>query len=142
MICDHCGTTLVIGMYPFCGPGRDHGYGAAAVDAVTWPGGKTFENLGHEPRTFYSPAELSRYLKAHNLEPMVRHQPLPGTDKSPHTTSWAAISQASLDGATAMLERVGAGKAPAPRTYIESMAVTVSTVSGYVTTPIGGLHAD
>lgn len=121
------------------GPDSDHKRSAD----VTWPGGKTFENLGHEPKTFYSPAELNRYLKANRLESFVRHTPVPGTDKSPHTTSWAAVSQETLDGAKAMLERVGKGtKDEAPQTWIESMTVTVTDVPGFVTTPIGGLHAD
>ena len=114
---------------------------AAAVAQVTWPGGKTFENLGPEPVTFYSKSEYQRYLKAHNLEEFVRHVPVPGSDTSPHTTSWSAVSQHTLDGAKAMLERIGkASKPEAPLTYITHMTVTVMDVPGYVTTPIAGIH--
>lgn len=99
------------------------------VSAVTWPGGKVFENLGHEPIRFDSPADLNRYLKAHRIEPFVRHTTLPGTDKSPHTTSWSSMSAVSLDGARALLERVGqtskGADAPAP-SYVQSMRVDVS----------------
>jgi len=106
---------------------------------VTWPGGKTFENLGDAPQTFYAPSELTRYLKTHRLEPMVRHQPVPGTDRSPHTTSWAAVSQETLDGAAAMLERVGQSRGTKDdrQTYIESFSVTVTEEVGTVRAPRG-----
>lgn len=144
MTCTECGTELQIGMYPFCA-GDPAGHGSPVRGRsgdVTWPGGRTFENLANEPKTFYSPAELNRYLKAHNLEPMVRHQPVPGTDKSPHTSSWAAVSQETLDGAKAMLERVNTGGKSERPTLIESFSVTVTDVPGYVTRPIAGVHAD
>lgn len=136
--CEHCGETYGVGQWYAC----PHGFvsGGRGAD-VTWPGGKTFENLGHEPVTLHSPAEKARYLKAHNLEEFVRHQPVPGSDKSPHTTSWAAVSKETLDGATAMLERVSQGtKAPEPQTYIQSWTVTTTEVPGFVTTPITGVH--
>ena len=138
MTCDHCGaSTNGTGPLRHRWECRDSVRVGRGAD-VTWPGGKTFENLGHEPQTFYSPSELNRYLRTHNLEPMVRHQPVPGTDRSPHTTSWAAVSQETLDGATAMLERVGgAGKDAAPPTWIESMRVTVTEEAGTVTAPRG-----
>lgn len=138
MICKHCFTDADNGQphgFLVCSSGSS-GRGAD----VTWPGGKTFENLGHEKKTFYSPRELQAYCKAHRIEPFVRHRPLPGTDKSPHTTSWAAVSQATLDGAKALLERVGTGRDPAPQTYIQSMTVTVTEVPGFVTEPITGIH--
>lgn len=137
MTCETCGAST-----NGTGPLR-HRYDCAeavtigrAAD-ITWPGGKTFENLGNEPRTFYSPSELNRYLKAHNLEPMVRHQPIPGTDRSPYTTSWAAVSQETLDGAKAMLERVGKGSKSETPTLIESFSVTVTDEAGTVSAPRG-----
>ena len=51
-------------------------------------GGLTLENLGHLPVTVYSRSELKRELDARGLQPMVRHKPLPGTDKSDLTTRW------------------------------------------------------
>ena len=138
--CDTCGALFGIGDDYRCP--HDRVSGGRGAD-VTWPGGKTFENLGDAPKTFYSPAELNRHLKAHNLESFVRHTPVPGSDKSPYTTNWAAVSQETLDGAKAMLERVGsAGKTNAPQTWIQSLEVTVTDVPGYVTTPIAGVHAD
>jgi hypothetical protein len=145
MICDRCYQRVLsnggehgVGLCPFEKRRESFGRGAD----VTWPGGKVFENLSDQPQTFYSPRELNQYLKAHNLEPFVRHTPVPGSDKSPHTVSWAAVSQETLDGAKAMLERVGtAAKEPVPQTYIQSMTVTMTDEAGYVTTPIAGLHA-
>jgi hypothetical protein len=135
--CDACGVELHIGDFPFC----PHGSARSGRGAdVTWPGGRTFENLGNEPQTFYSPGELNKYLKAHNLESFVRHQPVPGTDKSPHTTSWAAVSQHQLDGATAMLERVGNGKDATP-TWVQSLTLTEVVESGTVTAPRGTFDA-
>jgi hypothetical protein len=51
-------------------------------------GGVTIENLGHEPVTVYSRSELKREMDARGLEPMVRHQPEQGSDKSKHTSRW------------------------------------------------------
>ncbi len=101
--------------------GKSHG-----IQAVTWPGGKTFENLGHEPQTFYSPHELQRYCREHRLESFVRHVPVPGTDKSPHTTRWTAMSRETLEGAAAMLERASKASDPAPPSYVQAMTVTIS----------------
>jgi hypothetical protein len=95
---------------------------------VTWPGGKTFENLGDRPVTFYSPAEQSRYLKAHGIESIVRHQPVRGSDKSPYTTSWASgLPQEYLDGVAAMLARAGKTHHESP-SYVKHMSVTISDV--------------
>lgn len=131
MTCDRCGATLEIGMYPFCPHGEPlSGRGAD----VTWPGGKTFENLGDAPVTFYSPAEKARYLKAHNLEEFVRHQPVPGSDQSPHTSRWVGVPD--MASAKAMLERIGQGKGhdPEGQTLIErwvpATEVGVTTVRG------------
>lgn len=108
MICRHC--------YREPKDGEAHGFLVCDRDQpatgrggdVTWPGGKTFENLGDTPMTFYSPAEQQRYMKAHGIEAYVRHQPVPGSDTSPHTSRWTAIPD--MDAAKAMLERIGQGK--------------------------------
>jgi hypothetical protein len=86
--CEKCGTVITIGSFPFCPHGPANG---VRLPDVTWPGGKTFENLAHEPQTFHSPAEFKRYLKANGIEQRVRHVPLQGGDTSPHTTRWGAI---------------------------------------------------
>jgi hypothetical protein len=48
-------------------------------------GGLTVENLGHEPVKVYSKSELKAECEKRGVEQMVRHVPVPGSDKSPHT---------------------------------------------------------
>jgi hypothetical protein len=109
MTCDRCGATLTIGDYPFC----PHGSGSTSVEAVTWPGGKVFENLGHEPVRCDSPADLKREMDARGLEPFVRH-----VDGSPHTRSWATMDPYTLEAGRVLAMRQGSTKAsesePAP----------------------------
>lgn len=127
--CEKCGRVLAIGDYPFCtGTPEDHGHPITGRGAdVTWPGGRVFENLSHEPVTFYSPAEKAKYLKAHNIEEFVRHQPVPGSDQSPHTSRWVAMPD--MDGAKALLERIGHshGKDAEPQTLIERFVPATET---------------
>jgi hypothetical protein len=87
--CERCGGELATGA---------HGVGACPLEPqrvrhqralaanVTWPGGRTFENLGNEPVTLYSPAELQREMKARGLEPFVRH-----VDGDRHVERWASV---------------------------------------------------
>jgi len=76
------------------------------VEAVTWPGGRVFENLGHEPVRCDSPADLKRELDARGLEPFVRH-----VDGSPHTRSWATMDPYTLEAGRVLAERQGTTKA-------------------------------
>lgn len=99
MICDKCGGTIEIGEWPFCPHGFGASYNAQADDI---PGGETLENVGHTPQTFYSKSEKRRYLKAHGLQEFIRHIPVPGTDRSPHTTSWTGVN---LEAGKALAER-------------------------------------
>jgi putative FmdB family regulatory protein len=95
--CPACGWSaeilVPIGVHPPCptcaGPTERiwRGRSAGVVDD-TIIGGEVCENLGHTPVTFYSKSEKARYLKAHQIEPFVRHAPQRGSDKSPHTTRW------------------------------------------------------
>jgi hypothetical protein len=112
MTCEKCHQPLSIGDYPFC----PHGSGSTAVEAVTWPGGRWFENLGDKPEKLYSPLELRARLKELNLEPFVRH--LPGDQ---HTRSWATMDPYTLEQARILAERQGTTKAsgdapPSPET--------------------------
>ena len=95
-ICDRCGAVLTIGQYPFC----PHGAGSAGVEAVTWPGGRVFENLGHAPVRCDSPADLRRELDARGLEPFVRH--VPGDQ---HVASWATMDAYTMEAARVLAER-------------------------------------
>lgn len=54
----------------------------------SWPNGQYFEHVSHTGETFYSRSELKRYLRATGQMEYVRHQPKPGSDKSPHTSRW------------------------------------------------------
>jgi hypothetical protein len=100
--CESCGAELRLGDFPFC----PHGGGSNAVEAVTWPGGKWFENLGHEPVRCDSPADLKREMKARGLEPFVRH-----VDGSPHTRSWATPCAYTLESGRILAERQAQTKA-------------------------------
>lgn len=79
---------------------------AASVVSDSIPGGMWLENYGPHPVKVTSHTERIRLMKARGLEPMIRHVGIPGTDKSPHTSNWAAVSRTQLENATAMLERI------------------------------------
>jgi putative FmdB family regulatory protein len=70
----------------------------------------TQENGFKEPRRFTSKRERLRAIAEMGMSEMVRHTPVPGTDKSPHTKSWSAIGPGTLESARLLLERVGAVK--------------------------------
>jgi hypothetical protein len=86
---------------------------SASIAGDEFPGGRTYENLGHDPVTVYSRSELRRELKSRGLEECVRHVPVPGSDKSPNTTSWNVPCEYTLRQAKALLERVGVVNVPA-----------------------------
>lgn len=109
MTCPDCGQPLAIGDWPFCKDGHTPSRLGAQSDDI--PGGMKLENLGHEEVTVYSKSELRRELNARGLVEMVRHVPVPGTDKSPHTTSWTAVD---LDAGRVLAERQAHTRASAP----------------------------
>ena len=124
VVCNACGKEYGVSQWYAC-PHEPLRAGKGAD--VTWPGGKVFENLADQPMTFYSPREKQQYMKAHGIEEFVRHVPEQGSDKSRFTTSWAAISQETLDGATKMLERVGKpSSTPDSASYIKEFSVTIT----------------
>lgn len=63
------------------------------------------ENGLPHPVRIRSWSEYRRLMKQHGCEPAVRHIGVPGSDKSPHTTSWSSIAPQTLADAKAMLER-------------------------------------
>jgi hypothetical protein len=74
---------------PTCGGQTERIYlGGYQVVGDEFPGGKTFENLGHRPVTVHSKSELKRVMEMRGLEPKVRHIGTPGSDRSPHTSRW------------------------------------------------------
>lgn len=47
-------------------------------------------NPDGSPRTYHSRSEMRRVARDFGMQSMVRHAPIPGTDKSPHTTRWVS----------------------------------------------------
>ena len=97
----------------------------AAVRDDTFLGGQTFHNLADRPVTFSSKTAYRDYLQRHGIAEAVRHVPVPGSDKSPHTERWGGIAQETLDGATAMLTRMGLESA-SKTSYLVSISVETS----------------
>lgn len=84
-LCDKCGVAVTAtNNWPFCPHGRSNW--TARADDI--PGGMVLENMGPEPVTVYSHSERRRLLHERGLQEFVRHVPLRGSDKSPHTTRW------------------------------------------------------
>lgn len=79
--CDQCGTTT--GRVLLRPP---------AVKQDSIPGGFWAENGicndDGTPKRYDSHSDMKKAAKAKGLVNAVRHVPLPGTDKSPHTTKW------------------------------------------------------
>lgn len=96
--CDRCGKILQLAEWPFC----PHGFGSYNAQPNDIPGGLTLENLGHEKVTVYSRSELKRLCKERGVEPFIRHVPVPGTDRSPHTVAWTSVD---LEAGKALAER-------------------------------------
>lgn len=125
MTCDRCGVTLTIGMYPFCPHGEPlRGRGAD----VTWPGGKTFENLGPEPVTLYSPAELGREMTRRGLEPFVRH-----VDGDHYVERWVSVDLTPYHDPAVRRQRQEAMAAHCGLTLDEYLSRLGQTASGVVT---------
>jgi hypothetical protein len=114
MTCERCGGDIEVGDYPFCkGRPDDHQRGSATVigdEMDHWQvnGTKT-------PIHFTSKAERKAWLKAAGYEEFVRHQPLPGTDKSAHTSDWSRVTDPyTMNYKRELLERAFAQKATPP----------------------------
>jgi hypothetical protein len=87
---------------PHCGGTTERVWrSSAAVASDDIPGGVVIDNLV-PGRKFYSKSEIRREMRAQNVEPFERHTPVPGSDKSPHTTAWVAVN---LDAGKALAER-------------------------------------
>lgn len=100
MICEKCGAELWIGAFPFC----PHGEAVPGKLAdVTWAGGRTFENLAHQPQTFYSQAEYRRFLKTTGQREFVRW----AGEHDKHVPRWVTMDPYTLEQARLLLERVG-----------------------------------
>lgn len=107
-ICPTCGAVLEVGAWPFCrGTADSHAPGRPAVVADEVPGGFWQENGFREPRKFYSKSERDRALAEKGLEIRVRHVPVPGSDRSPHTVDWSkgSMDAQTLENARVLLSR-------------------------------------
>lgn len=81
--CPTCNQTLEIGDWPWC----PHGQGSPTVLGDDgYIGGKVLRNVAHDNITVYSRSEEQRVLKAHGVEPFVRHVGKQGSDKNPGVT--------------------------------------------------------
>ena len=103
-ICDACGAIKLDCLEPLSAPNMSCGCGGtlkrgwtqrgAAVIGDDIPGGMDVKhgicNDDGSPRRFYSKSEMRQAAEARGLVNMVRHVPLPGSDKSPHTVRWDA----------------------------------------------------
>ena len=84
MTCDKCLAELEIGSLQFC----PHGRSTLQVVSDSIPGGMILENLGPTPVRVDSHSDRRHLMALKGLTEKVRHTPLQGTDKSPHTTRW------------------------------------------------------
>jgi hypothetical protein len=66
-------------------------------------------NLGREPVHITSHAQRRALMAAGGLVEFIRHTPVPGTDKSPHTTDWSkgSIDPYTLESARILVSRQG-----------------------------------
>lgn len=95
------------------------------------------ENGFRHPQRFTSMSERRRALKEAGMSEMVRHVGVPGTDKSPHTSSWSAIGPGTLESAKAMLERVGSTRRDPTEDEVDD-AVSVGDIAVPVVTTSDG----
>lgn len=66
-------------------------------------------NLGPEPIRIRSMSQRRAIMAATGRQEFIRHTPVPGTDKSPHTTDWSkgSIDPQTLENARVLVERQG-----------------------------------
>lgn len=84
-LCTVCGLELAVGEFGCITTIRPHGRSSLRVVGDDIPGGMVIENLGPRPQTFYTKSSYRDAMRAANVHNVVRHRPLPGSDKSPHT---------------------------------------------------------
>jgi len=108
MTCEKCGLELEVGMFPFCrGQQSDHIGGSSNRGHDEIPGGMWIENLGPVPIRVDSHSERLRIAKSKGLREFVRHVPVPGSDKSPHTERWVTMDAYTLNAAKELVMRHG-----------------------------------
>lgn len=86
--CAVCGLPLEVGQFGCITTIRPHGLAKLRMIEDSIPGGLVVENMSATPQKFYSKSEYRDAMRAANLKQEIRHVPLPGSDKSPHTSRW------------------------------------------------------
>lgn len=81
VVCSACQVELVA-------PGALAPKSPTIVDDVLWGGPQWVHNIADKPIFVETKTEYRALLAAHGMKQKVRHVPVPGTDKSPVTTSW------------------------------------------------------
>jgi hypothetical protein len=101
MTCERCGVPLQVGDFPFCP------HGSVTTSIIGDEMDAVIENNGTpHPIRFRSKQALAAHMAAHGLQSFVRHQPGPGTDKSPHTSDWSrGIDAQTLDNVRVLVSR-------------------------------------
>jgi len=110
--CETCHRELVVGEWPFC----PHGFRQTRGGVIGDECDIVQENGFTHPTRFTSKNALAKALDAKGLEMRVRHVPIPGTDKSPHTTDWSkgSMDAQTLENARVLTMRTGRGDSPVP----------------------------
>ena len=98
MTCERCGAELPLGEWPWCP------HGAARSGVVGDELDYIDHNLGRHPIRITSRSQRRQLMAEQGLIEKVRHVPVPGSDKSPHTQSFATVD---LEAATALVSRMG-----------------------------------
>lgn len=81
---------------PVCGGATERRWKRVGMIRDEIPGGVWIENLGPQPVKVYSHSERRAIAAANGLEEMIRHTPVPGSDKSPHTSRWTGAPDMRL----------------------------------------------
>lgn len=64
-------------------------------------------NLGRDPVHIRSKSQRRALMAAAGLEEFIRHTPVPGTDKSPHTIPWTTMDPQTMANAVELVSRQG-----------------------------------
>jgi hypothetical protein len=94
--CPKCAAEIPIGGWPFCP--HEPAQPAVIGDEMDY----IDHNLGREPVHIRSRAQRRQLMAERGLTEAVRHVPVPGSDKSPHTQAWVSVD---LEAATALVSR-------------------------------------
>lgn len=118
-LCEKCGKTLHVGMFPFC----PHEPGVQQVVGDDVPGGFWAENGFDQPRKFYSKSEHVKALAAEGLE--IRAKWAGPEDK--HLTRWDSVD---LDAAAALVSRGVEARIAKKKTHFPRATEPITVTNG------------